>query len=53
MVAVAQWRLKLWGSQIEVAEEFEKGMALSCSSVTGLIDLLDQDVQSLETSSNG
>lgn len=39
----------MWGSQVEVAEDFEKGMALSRSSVTGLIDLLDQDVQSLES----
>lgn len=28
--AEAWQRLKSWGSQVELAEEFEKGMALSC-----------------------
>lgn len=46
-VAEAQWRLKSWGSQIELGEEIEKGMGLSRYSVTGLSDLLDQDVLSL------
>lgn len=41
--------LKSWGMQVELAEEFEKGMALSCSSVVGSRDLLDQDVLSLES----
>lgn len=29
-VAEARQRLKSWGSQVELAEEFERGMALSC-----------------------
>lgn len=49
-LAEAQRRLKLWGSQFKIAEEFEKGMALLRSSVTGSSDLLDQDVLSLESS---
>lgn len=46
----AQRRLKSWGSQVKGAKEFEKGMALSHSSVTDSDDILDQDVLSLESS---
>lgn len=49
-VAEAQQRLKSWGSQVALAEEIEKCMALSRSSVTGSSDLLGQDVLSLEPS---
>lgn len=49
-VAEARQRLSSWGSQVELAEEFEKVMSLSYSSVTGSNDLLDQDILSLESS---
>lgn len=38
-VAEARWRLKSWGSQVELAEAFER--------VAGLSHLLDPDVLSL------
>lgn len=41
---------EVMGSQVELAEEFEKGMGLSCSSVAGSSDLLDQDVLALASS---
>lgn len=36
--------------KLKLAKEFENGMSLSCSSVTGSSDLLYQDVLSLESS---
>lgn len=39
-----------WGSQVELAEEFERGIDLSHSSFTGLSDLFDQDALSLVSS---
>lgn len=38
------------GLQVELAEELEKGMCLSNSSVAGSSNLLDQDVLSLASS---
>lgn len=49
VVVEAQRSLKSWGLQVELAEEFKKCMSLLRSSDTGLSDLLDQDVLSLES----
>lgn len=46
----AKWRLQLWGSQVELAEEFEKGLALSRASIAGSSNLFDQEVLFLESS---
>lgn len=43
-------QLKSWGSQVELAEEFERGIDLSHASFTGLSDLFDQDALSLVSS---
>lgn len=47
---MAQRRLKSWGSQVKLAEEYERGIDLSHSSVMGLSDQLDQDALSLPSS---
>lgn len=48
-MAEAKCRLSLWVSLVELTEEFEEGMSLSCSSVANSSDLLDQGVLSLES----
>lgn len=45
--AKAKRKLCSWGSQLELAKEFERGMDFSCSSVADEGDLLDEDVLSL------
>lgn len=47
-MAEAKQRLISWGLQVELTEEFEEGMSLSCSSIGNSSDLLDQGVLSLE-----
>ncbi len=42
-----RWRMRLWGSQVELAKEFQKGMDLSYSSVSESREFLDQDMLSL------
>lgn len=46
----AKQRLLSWGSQVKLAKELKKWLALSRSSIASLCDLLDQDVLSLESS---
>lgn len=48
--AEVKWRMLSWGSQVELAEKFEKGMDLSHSSAADSSELLDQKVLSLASS---
>ncbi|ROL43895.1 hypothetical protein DPX16_11927 [Anabarilius grahami] len=50
MALEAETRLRLWWSQVELAEEFERGMALTCSSAADESELLEEDVLSLTSS---
>lgn len=43
----ARWRLRSWGSQVELAEDFERGIFLSHSSAADADNLLDVDDLSL------
>ncbi|ROJ44208.1 hypothetical protein DPX16_23864 [Anabarilius grahami] len=47
--AVAERRLRSWGSQVELAEDFEQGMSLSHSSAAGSSAEPDEQVLSLES----
>ncbi len=49
-VAEAARRLRLWGLQIELADEFERGVNLSRSSAADKGDLLEEGVLSLTSS---
>ncbi|ROL55087.1 hypothetical protein DPX16_21091 [Anabarilius grahami] len=44
------WRFKWWGSQVELAERFEKGATVSCDSAAHESDLLDEDAIFLASS---
>ncbi len=46
----AWWRLRSWGSQVELEEDLERGIFLSHSSAADAGDLLDVDVLSLVSS---
>lgn len=49
-VAEVQQRLRSWGSLVELADDFERGMSLSHSPAADASDLLDAYVLSLESS---
>lgn len=50
VVRVLLLRLRLWKLQVELAKDFQRGVALFQSSITSSSDLLDQEAQSLTLS---
>lgn len=50
VVRVLLLRLRLWELQVELAKDFQRGVALFQSSIASLSNLLDQEAQSLTLS---